>query len=74
MALSRKRAMFVAGIGLGSLVSLSRVASGAHFFSDTVVSFFVMLIVADVLYHYMFCVVLTEPDLGAATNRSSESI
>ena len=74
MALSRKRALLVAGIGLGSLVSVSRVASGAHFFSDTVVSFFVMLIVADVLYHYMFCVVLTEPDLGAATNRSSESI
>jgi lipid A 4'-phosphatase len=54
MALRRKRAMFVAGVGLGSLVSFSRVASGAHFFSDTVVSFFVMLIVADVLHHYMF--------------------
>lgn len=60
MALSRKRAMLVAGVALGSLVSLSRVAAGAHFFSDTVVSFFVMLIVADVLYHYMF---LPEPEL-----------
>ena len=54
MALSRKRAMFAAGVGLGCAVSFSRVASGAHFFSDTVVSFFVMLIVADGLYHYMF--------------------
>lgn len=53
MALSRRRAMFVAGVGFGSLVSFSRVASGAHFFSDTVVSFFVMLVVADVLYHYL---------------------
>jgi membrane-associated phospholipid phosphatase len=34
-------------------VSWSRIASGAHFFSDTVVSFFVMLIVTDVLYYYM---------------------
>ena len=46
--------MFVAAIGLGIVVSLSRIAVGAHFFSDTVVSFFVMLITADVLYHYMF--------------------
>jgi hypothetical protein len=28
-------------------------AAGAHFLSDTVVSFFLMLIVADVLHHYM---------------------
>lgn len=53
MALSRRRALFVAGIGLGVVVSLSRIAVGAHFFSDAVVSFFVMLITADVLYHYM---------------------
>lgn len=54
MALSRKRTMLAAGVGFGCAVSFSRVASGAHFFSDTVVSFFVMLIVADALYHYMF--------------------
>jgi lipid A 4'-phosphatase len=58
MALSRRRATFAAGIGFGIVVSFSRVASGAHFFSDTVVSFFVMLILADVLYHFMF---LPEP-------------
>ena len=61
MALSRRRAMFVAGLGLGSVVSFFRVASGAHFLSDIVVSFFVMLIVADVLYHYMF-VPAAEPE------------
>ncbi len=54
LALSRKRAWFAAAIGLGIAISLSRIAVGAHFFSDTVVSFFVMLITADVLYHYMF--------------------
>ena len=40
--------------GFGVMVSVSRIASGAHFFSDTVVSFFVMLIVADALHHHMF--------------------
>lgn len=53
LALSRRRAVFLAGVGLGMLVSWSRIASGAHFFSDTVVSFFVMLIFTDVLHHYM---------------------
>jgi lipid A 4'-phosphatase len=53
MALSRRRRMFVAGAALGIAISASRIASGAHFFSDTVMSFFVMLIVADVLYYYV---------------------
>jgi lipid A 4'-phosphatase len=53
LALSRRRALFVAGIAAGVLVSFARISSGAHFFSDTVVSFFVMLIVADVLYYYV---------------------
>ena len=52
-ALSRRRAVAAAAIGFGALVSFSRVAVGAHFFSDVLVSFFVMLIVADVLHHYM---------------------
>lgn len=52
-ALSRRRTVLLAAVGLGSLVSLSRVAAGAHFFSDTVVSFFVMLIITDVLFYYM---------------------
>jgi lipid A 4'-phosphatase len=49
----RKRAISTAGVGFGVLVSASRVAAGAHFFSDTVVSFFVMLIVADCLKYLM---------------------
>jgi lipid A 4'-phosphatase len=52
-ALSRRRSVLVAAVAFGVVVSVSRIAAGAHFFSDTVVSFFVMLIVADVLYHYM---------------------
>ncbi|HET9864370.1 MAG TPA: phosphatase PAP2 family protein, partial [Steroidobacteraceae bacterium] len=59
VALSRRRRLFVAGALLGSVVSVARIAVGAHFFSDTVMSFFVMLIVADVLYYY---VVLTDAD------------
>jgi hypothetical protein len=42
-----------AGISFGALVSVSRLAVGAHFFSDVVVSFFVMWIRSDVLHHYM---------------------
>ena len=53
LALSRRRALLVAAAGFGAIVSFCRIASGAHFFSDTVVSFFVMLIVADVLHHYL---------------------
>lgn len=59
LALSRRRALFVAGIAAGVLVSFARISSGAHFFSDTVVSFFVMLIAADALYYY---VVMTHAD------------
>lgn len=50
---SRRRAVAVAAVGFGVSVSFARIASGAHFFSDTVVSFFVMLIVADVLHYYI---------------------
>ena len=53
LALSRRRAMLVAAAAFAVVVSFSRVASGAHFLSDTVVSCFVMWITADVLYFYM---------------------
>jgi lipid A 4'-phosphatase len=59
LALTRRRAIFAAAAGVGILVSFARIASGAHFFSDTVVSFFIMLILADVAYFYM---VLTDAD------------
>jgi lipid A 4'-phosphatase len=56
MAFRRRRVYYVAAGALGVVISMSRLASGAHFFSDTVVSFFVMLIVSDVLFHYMIAI------------------
>jgi lipid A 4'-phosphatase len=52
-ALSRRRSLLISAFAFGALTSFCRVASGAHFFSDTVVSFFVMLTVADVLHYYL---------------------
>jgi len=49
----RRLAMSVA-LSYGALVSLARIVGGGHFFSDTVVSFFVMWIVANMLYYVMF--------------------
>jgi lipid A 4'-phosphatase len=53
LALSRRRASIVVAAAYGVLVSFARIASGAHFLSDTIVSFFVMWITADALYHFM---------------------
>ena len=53
LALRRRRAWLFASLALGALISFSRVSAGAHFFSDTVVSFFVMLLTADALYYYV---------------------
>jgi lipid A 4'-phosphatase len=53
MVLSRRRFYIVAACAFGCLASYFRVAAGAHFFSDVVVSFFVMLLVTDVLRHYL---------------------
>jgi membrane-associated phospholipid phosphatase len=53
LALSRRRAAYIAGLGVGVVMSIARISSGAHFLSDTVTSFFVMLLVADVLYYYL---------------------
>ena len=53
MAMSRRRRVFAAAIAVGLLVSFARVSAGAHFFSDIVVSFFVMWLLADVLRFYM---------------------
>jgi lipid A 4'-phosphatase len=59
----RRRAALAAGIAVGVIESLARISSGAHFFSDTGVSFFVMLITADVLYYY---IVMTAAERRAA--------
>ena len=49
----RRRAAFVAAILFGAAVSVARIAAGAHFLSDTIVSFFVMWLLADALYFAM---------------------
>lgn len=54
VAVSRRRSVTTAAVGFGVLVSAARIASGSHFLSDTVVSFFVMLLVSDALYYRMF--------------------
>lgn len=56
LALSRRRAAYVLALAVGAVMSISRISSGAHFFSDTVTSFFVMLIVADVLFFYLLAI------------------
>lgn len=53
-AISRRRTVVAAAVGYGVLMAAARMASGSHFLSDTVVSFFVMLIVSDALYYRMF--------------------
>jgi lipid A 4'-phosphatase len=52
-ALTRRRRYLAAAIAFGVVVSFARVSAGAHFLSDTVVSFFVMLIAADVFWYYV---------------------
>jgi lipid A 4'-phosphatase len=52
-ALSRGRLLMLAAVAFGAVISLCRIATGAHFFSDTAVSFFVMLILTDVLNYYV---------------------
>lgn len=47
---SRRRSVALAAAAFGTTVSLVRVAAGAHFFSDSVVSFVVMTAVSDTLY------------------------
>jgi lipid A 4'-phosphatase len=59
----RRRVALVAAIAVGGIESVARISSGAHFFSDTGVSFFVMLIVADVLCFYL---VMTPAEREAA--------
>jgi lipid A 4'-phosphatase len=65
-ASQRRKALWAAAI-YGGLVSLSRMVSGAHFFSDCVVSFFVMLITSDALYYLL--IARAGRQAGAANER-----
>jgi len=49
----RRKALVIAFI-YGCLVSFSRIVSGRHFFSDNVVSFFIIAILTDALYYLYF--------------------
>ena len=71
LALSRRRAVLLAAFAYGTAVSFSRVASGAHFLSDSVVSFFVMLICADVLHHYLIVPVLERSQAAGWTTATA---
>jgi lipid A 4'-phosphatase len=53
LALSRRRKALVAAAAFGTAVSFARIASGAHFLSDSVVSLFVMWIASDALHYYI---------------------
>jgi lipid A 4'-phosphatase len=72
-AFTRRRILTTAAVGFGVLVSTARIAAGAHFLSDTVVSFFVMLLVADALHYRMF-VFRPEPAAAAAVPAAAPEI
>jgi lipid A 4'-phosphatase len=67
----RSRVALVAGVAVGLIESMARISSGAHFFSDTGVSFFVMLITADVLYFY---IVMTAAERRAARTAGANAV
>lgn len=71
MAFRGRRVYYVAAGMFGVVISISRLASGAHFFSDTVVSFFVMWVVSDVLHHYMLAVPAVRGRVSATRIRIS---
>lgn len=54
LATKRRRFWLTLVYIYGILISFDRIAEGGHFFSDTVVSFFVVYITAYALYGYMF--------------------
>jgi lipid A 4'-phosphatase len=55
MLAKRRKVLWMSlAISYGVAVGLARVAAGGHFLSDVVVSFFIMLITAKMLYYLMF--------------------
>jgi lipid A 4'-phosphatase len=63
MALSRRRRYMALGVTFGVLVSVARMAAGAHYLSDIVTSFFIVLILSDVLFLHL---VLRQADARAS--------
>lgn len=66
--LGRRRTMLWPAVAFGGLVSFARVASGAHFLSDVLVSFFVMWITADAMHFYLLAPAraVVRPEAAAA--------
>lgn len=55
LLLRKRRTVAIAAAGaLGGLIGLARIAQGRHFLSDVVSAFFIMYIVARVLYWVMY--------------------
>ena len=59
---NKKRALTLAFV-YGTGVSIARIAAGGHFFSDNIVSFFVMAIMTDALYYLFY---IRDPSLNKA--------
>lgn len=54
LARRRRKTVALAVLAYGAGVSLARIAAGGHFFSDVLVSIFIMYIVSAVLYDRLF--------------------
>jgi len=54
LAQRRRAAVAAAVLAYGTAVSLARIAAGGHYFSDVVVSIFIMYIASALLYDRMF--------------------
>ncbi|MEA1920968.1 MAG: phosphatase PAP2 family protein [Campylobacterota bacterium] len=50
----RQKVWMALAVGYGVAVSIARIVAGGHFFSDTVVSFFIILMTAKMLYYLIF--------------------
>ena len=64
-ALTRNRLLYLAAIGFGATVSLARVAVGAHFLSDVLMSYLLMSTIAAALHHYLLSSGTARASVGA---------
>ncbi|MEA3523011.1 MAG: phosphatase PAP2 family protein [Campylobacterota bacterium] len=54
LARKRKGLWMALAVGYGSFVGVARMAAGGHYFSDVVVSFFIMYFTAKITYNLLF--------------------